>query len=108
MPDGIIPDADPTFAKPNAANRSVTHMRVNGSDLGPGNLQVTIAFEPQQTSRVVSNCPNYGDAMVTLESLLNDPRPELKNVLRFQVLDHEGNVRHHAHSIAQIFFGMKN
>ena len=47
-------------------------------------------------------------SMVTLASLLNDPRAELKDAPRFQVLDDEGKVRHDAHSITQIFFGMKN
>jgi len=72
-------------------------MRVNGFDLHPGNFQVTMECVPQQGSRVVCNCRNYGDAMVTFERLLNDPRHELKDVLKFQVLDHEGDVRHYAH-----------
>jgi hypothetical protein len=72
-------------------------MRVNGFDLPPGAFQITITFEPQQGSRVVCNCRNYGDAMVTLERLLNDPRHELKDLIKFQVLDHEGNVYHFGH-----------
>ena len=71
-------------------------MRVNGFDLDPGDFQITIAFEPQQALRVVCNCRNYGDAMVTLERLLNDPRHELNDALKFKVLDHEGNVYHYA------------
>lgn len=54
-------------------------------------------YSPQQSRKVVRNCPNYQDALVSLEQLLNDPRRELEDSIKFQVLDHEGNVRHYAH-----------
>jgi len=67
-------------------------MRVNGSYLNLGNFQITIEYGPQRAPRVVCNCRNYGDAMLALERLMNDPRRELKDAVKFKVLDHEGNV----------------
>ena len=67
-------------------------MRVNGFNLHPGSFQITIENGPQQASRVVRNCRNYGDAILTLERLMDDPRGELKDALKFKVLDHEGNL----------------
>jgi hypothetical protein len=78
-------------------------MRVNGFDLDPGNYQIAMECVSQPGGTVIRNCPNYEDAMVTLEILTNDPTSDLERVLkkpirfRFHVLDWEGKTCHHAH-----------
>ena len=76
-------------------------MRVNGFDLDPGKYQITMECVSRPGETVIRNCPNYEDAMVTLEILTNDPRSDLerglKKPIRFHVLDWEGKTCCYAH-----------
>lgn len=65
---------------------------VNGHVLNPGQCQVVAHRVERQFPKVVYNCPNFEDAQLSLKHLLDDPRDVLQHTVRFEILDHEGNL----------------
>jgi hypothetical protein len=64
---------------------------VNGHYLNPGNCQITVERTDKDFDKVVRDCRDYRDALLTLKGLLDDPREIFDGAVPFEFLDDQGN-----------------